>query len=119
MLHDDYIANGENQNVATDFTGYQYKGDSSHDTYFTNNRSEPTLFVKYLFEKAYEFLIGKDDKVDNAIQSPVDQTTNTPNDTLSIEIDDLYKDSDGNVIQLSPPTNVEVMSILMLKTILK
>ena len=105
MLHDDYVANEQNQNVATDFTGYQYKGESSHDTYFTNNRSEPTLFVKYLFEKAYEFLIGKDDKVDAAIQSPVDQTTNTPNDTLSIEIDDLYKDSEGNVIQLSPPTN--------------
>jgi len=101
MLHDDYN-NNKDKPLSEDYTGYQYKGEPSHDTYFTNRKGEARFYVKYLFEKAYNTLIARDDKIDQAVS---DSANGQPNDSLLTGYDPAYLDSSGNPISLKPDPN--------------
>lgn len=87
----------KNVSLATDFTGYQETGNTSHDTYFTNRQGEESLFTKFLFRKAYDLLIKDDNEqnftVDNADKKSI------------MEFDPSYTDKDGNFIDLNIDPN--------------
>jgi len=109
MLKEDYDKSGKNENPSTDFTGYQYSNGEGHDTYFTNNRGEPTNFVKYIFDTAYTTLVKGTPKEEVNMLSDSDQTS-----TLSNLIEKQEEDTDenGNPIDLSldpadPSDNVD------------
>lgn len=101
MLHDDYN-NNKDKPLSEDYTGYQYKGEPSHDTYFTNRKGEARFYVKYLFEKAYNTLIARDDKIDQAVS---DSANGQANESLLTGYDPVYLDSSGNPISLKPDPN--------------
>lgn len=100
MQHDDYIANKDTP-LSTDFTGYPDQGATSHDTYFTNNKGEASLFTKYLFETAYNFLIdgNKDQEV-----SLLDETGAATQSSL-LDYDPAYTDKDGKPLSLDIDPN--------------
>ena len=100
MQHADFLAN-QNKSLATDFTGYPDNGQTSHDTYFTNNKGNPSFFTKYLFEKAYKFLI--EDNKDQEV-SLLDETGSTTQSSM-MEFDPIYTDKDGKPLSLDVDAN--------------
>ena len=96
MQREDYEANLKNT-LATDFTGYQETGETSHDTYFTTSKGNATVFTKYLFTTAYDCLMN-----DNADQkvSLLEETKSTDQKPIT-EYDSAYTDKDtGEPISL-------------------
>ena len=96
MQRADYEANLKNT-LATDFTGYQETGETSHDTYFTNAKGNATFFTKYLFTTAYDCLMAgnKDQEV-----SLLEETKSTDQKPTT-EYDPAYTDKDtGEPISL-------------------
>lgn len=99
MLYDDYNKN-KNTPLSENFTGYQYNGNQTHDTYFTNSKGQANFFTRNLFKFAYENLVGKDEDVDTAID-----TSGGATDSVMVGYDRLYLDANNKPITLKPDPN--------------
>jgi len=99
MQHEDFIKN-EQSTISKDFTGYQKTENNSHDTYFTNNKGESSIFTQYLFEKAYELLIS--DEKDQEIN--LDDAGSAGQSSL-IDFDPAYTDENGKPIDITLDPN--------------
>ncbi len=78
----------QRQNLSQDFTGYPIAAES-HDTYFTNSSGEIGFFSKWIFNNAYNLLMGKE------------KDTATEDGGSIIEFDPLYTDAEGKPISLA------------------
>lgn len=105
MKQQDIELNGQRK-LSEDFTGYRETGETSHDTYFTNNKGEESIFTKYLFKKAYDFLI-KDDKSEQVTT----EGDNTTNQSGLIDINKAFTTEDGNIMDFKPDPNVPTDSV--------
>lgn len=91
--------------LASDFTGYQDTGNTSHDTYFTNRKSEPSLFTKYLFDTAYELLCKDRKDINSEVLTTNPDNTNTVNTKSLIEMDFDKIDENGVPIEINLDPN--------------
>lgn len=102
MLHEDFERN-KTKPLSTDFEGFRETGEVSHQTYFTNKFGTPHLFVKYIFETAYNLLVSPQNDLSSEIKSPSGSSSAT--DSL-IEYDPIYRDPEtGQPIDLTIDPN--------------
>lgn len=100
MYKADYEQN-KNKNMSDDFTGYQMTGETGHDTYFSNNKGGPSLFTKYLFNKAYDLLIsGNKDQEVSLLEE-----TGSGNQSSLTEYDPAYTDPEGKPLSINLDAN--------------
>lgn len=99
MLKDDMDRNG-NKKLSEDFTGYQLTGQTSHDTYFTNNKGKPSIFADWFFKNAYDLLIK-----DNPDEKGDTEGTNGSVQPNLISYNPLYTGPDGAPLNITPDLN--------------
>lgn len=99
MLKDDLDRN-ERRRLSEDFTGYQLTGSTSHDTYFTNNKGEASMFADWFFKQAHELIIrdNNDEKTDT-------QDANGAVQPSLIAFNPMYTTTDGTPINLTGDLN--------------
>lgn len=100
MLRKD-MDNNQTRNLSEDFTGYQLSNQTSHDTYFTNSKGNPTLFTQTFFRKAYDMLIkgNPDEEADNS------SGPGTSSQSSTIPFNPIYTGPDGKPISVAGDPN--------------
>lgn len=99
MLKDDLDKN-QSKKLSEDFTGYQLTGNSSHDTYFSNSKGEPSKFADHFFKTAHKFLM--DGNADEQVET-TDAAGNTQSSFISFN--PLYTGPDGKPLTLTLDPN--------------
>lgn len=88
MLADDMRRHDE-LDFSRDFTGYPITGQQGHDTYFTDDRGNVTIFNKFFFGTLYSIFVGEDGKGDSLEDAP-----------KMVSHNPIHTDEDGNPINV-------------------
>lgn len=99
MMNED-VKKNKDKSLATDFTGYQNTGNTSHDTYFTNTKGDASFTAK-LLNFAYEKLISGNK--DEEMTMLDDQGSGTQSSMIAY--DPIYTDAEGKPLTVSNDPN--------------
>lgn len=99
MTNED-VKKNKDKSLATDFTGYQNTGNTSHDTYFTNTKGQASFTAK-LLNFAYDKLISGNK--DEEMTMLDDQGGGTQSSMTAY--DPIYTDKDGKPLTVSNDPN--------------
>ena len=92
------LERNQNNKLSTDFTGYPKTDNATHDSYFTNNKGDPTLFTETLFKFAYEKLVSGNKDAESGM---LDDSGSGATQSSMIEPDPLFTDKlTGKPIQI-------------------